>query len=143
MAARIPLSKSNQCWKISLLAQVEAISPVVDRVMAHIREQHHRVRENEFALETALREGLANAVLHGCKNDAEKQIRCEVTCKEDGSVQILIRDPGEGFDPAALANPLESDNVLADHGRGIYLIRHLMDEVQYADGGREIRMRKS
>jgi serine/threonine-protein kinase RsbW len=137
------MRKPKECWKISLPAQVEAISPAVDQVMIHIREQHHRVRENEFAIETALREGLANAVTHGCKNDAEKNVQCEVTCQEDGSVQILIRDPGEGFDPATLADPLHVDNVLSDHGRGIYLIRHLMDEVYYADRGREIRMRKS
>jgi serine/threonine-protein kinase RsbW len=143
MATRIPMPKIRECWKISLPAQVDAISPAVDQVMAHIREQHHRVRENEFAIETALREGLANAVTHGCKNDAEKFVYLEVTCKQDGSVQILIRDPGEGFDPAKLANPLDQENVLSDHGRGIYLIRHLMDEVEYAAGGREIRMKKS
>ena len=130
-------------YSMSIPAQVSAISPLVDEVMAHIREKHARANKIDFAIETALREALANAVLHGCKGDASKEIHCEVTCEADGSVQILVRDPGEGFDPSALSNPLEHENLAADHGRGIYLIRHLMDEVHYTDGGREIRMKKS
>ena len=130
-------------YTMSIRAQVSAISPLVDEVMAHIREKHSRARKIDFEIETALREALANAVLHGCKGDATKEIHCEVTCEADGSVQLLVRHPGEGFDPSALSNPLEHENIMADHGRGIYLIRHLMDEVQYSDGGREIRMKKS
>lgn len=127
---------------VSIPAEISAISPLVDDVMAHIRINHARADKIDFAIETALREALANAILHGCKSDASKVIRCEVVCEADGSVQMLVRDPGEGFDPSALSNPLEHENLAADHGRGIYLIRHLMDEVEYADGGRELRMRK-
>jgi serine/threonine-protein kinase RsbW len=130
-------------YQVSMPADVAAISPVVDSIMARIHEQHSRANDIEFAIETALREALANAILHGCKANSAKQVHCEVSCDAGGSVHITVRDPGEGFDPHSLSNPLEPENLHADHGRGVYLIRQLMDEVEYANGGREVRMRKS
>ena len=55
---------------------------------------------------------------------------------------ITVRDPGDGFDPSSIPNPLEPQNMLKSSGRGIFLINGLMDEVQYADGGRELQMKK-
>jgi serine/threonine-protein kinase RsbW len=130
-------------YEVSIPANVAAISPVVDAVMAQIHKEHARAEEVEFAIETALREALANAILHGCKQNSAKQVLCKVSCDSVGAVQITVRDPGEGFDPASISDPLSGGNLLADHGRGVYLIRHLMDEVHFADGGREVRMRKS
>jgi serine/threonine-protein kinase RsbW len=130
-------------YEVSIPANVDAISPVVDTIMARIHQEHMHAKEIEFAIETALREALPNAVLHGCKANAAKQVHCQVSCDAIGTVQITVRDPGEGFDPASLPDPLHEENLHADHGRGVYLIRQLMDEVHFADGGREVRMRKS
>ena len=55
---------------------------------------------------------------------------------------ITVRDPGPGFDPQSVADPLAPENVLKPSGRGIFLINGLMDDVEFADGGRELRMRK-
>jgi len=55
---------------------------------------------------------------------------------------IVVRDPGEGFDPTAVPSPVDGENVFATHGRGIFLINQLMDDVRYEHGGTEIRMRK-
>ena len=96
----------------------------------------------EFEIETALREALANAILHGCGNDPSKQVECSVTCDESRGMLIVVRDPGPGFDPAAVASPLHGQNVFESHGRGIYLINQLMDEVRFEKGGTEIHMRK-
>ena len=53
---------------------------------------------------------------------------------------IVIRDPGEGFDPAKVASPLVGQNIYSDHGRGVYLINQLVDKVKYEKGGTEIHM---
>jgi serine/threonine-protein kinase RsbW len=142
MERQVQTSGKEKRYEVRLPARVDAISPAVDEIMAHL---HTRVltKENAFAIETALREALANAVLHGCKGDATKQVHCEISWNEDGGIEILVRDPGEGFDPDSISDPLNHENLVAEHGRGIYLIRHLMDEVEHADGGREIRMRKA
>ena len=55
---------------------------------------------------------------------------------------IIVRDPGSGFDPFEVPNPINGENVYSNHGRGIYLINQLMDEVSFERNGAEIRMRK-
>jgi len=77
------------------------------------------------------------------RRDPSKRVQCCVTHDARGEVVIVIRDPGTGFDVEAVPDPLAGDNVFKPSGRGIYLINHLMDEVHFADEGREIRMRKS
>ncbi len=100
------------------------------------------VAGKEFEIETALREALANAIVHGCKNDRSKKVQCCVRCDEERGLLIVVRDPGNGFDPFTLPDPSNGDNIYACHGRGIYLINQLMDEVKFERNGSEIHMRK-
>ncbi len=128
-------------FQLTVPADIKAISAVVDWVMKLAREMNCSSGK-EFAVETALREALANAIIHGAKNDLTKEIQCCVACDDSGSILLVVRDPGPGFDPAALPSPTQGQNIFSDHGRGIYLINQLMDEVRYERGGSEIRMRK-
>lgn len=93
-------------------------------------------------VDLALQEALANGIRHGAKNDPTKFVQCVVTTDAEGDVVIVVRDPGPGFDPATVPNPLEGDNVLKSSGRGVFLINQLMDEVTFADSGREVQMKK-
>ena len=96
----------------------------------------------------AVRECVINAIKHGNKNDASKRVFVEFeTVFNDGANElgIRIRDQGQGFDPEALANPLDPENLLKASGRGIFLIRNFMDEVELQrapQGGMEVRMTK-
>ncbi len=128
-------------FELTVPADIKAISTVVEWVMKLTRETDCDSGK-EFAVETALREALANAIIHGAKNDPTKEIQCCVACDDSGSILLVVRDPGPGFDPAALPSPTQGQNIFNDHGRGIYLINQLMDEVRYERGGSEIRMRK-
>jgi anti-sigma regulatory factor (Ser/Thr protein kinase) len=98
--------------------------------------------DDVMKVELALQEALANAIRHGCKNDPTKKIQCAVTFDAAGELVIVIRDPGPGFKPDAVPNPLEGDNVLKASGRGVFLINQLMDTVEYTDEGRRVVMRK-
>jgi anti-sigma regulatory factor (Ser/Thr protein kinase) len=93
-------------------------------------------------VDLALQEALANGIRHGAKNDPSKFIQCVVSTDPSGEIVVVVRDPGTGFDPAQVANPLEGDNILKSSGRGVFLINQLMDDVAFADGGREVQMRK-
>jgi anti-sigma regulatory factor (Ser/Thr protein kinase) len=98
--------------------------------------------EDIIKVDLALQEALANGIRHGAKNDPSKFIQCVVTTDGTGDLVIVVRDPGPGFDPANVPNPLEGDNILKSSGRGVFLINQLMDEVTFADSGREVQMRK-
>ena len=124
-------------------ADPSAIGRVTDGVVRVLRDTAHMDETTEMAIELALQEALANAVRHGCKGDPGKQVQCCVSCDTSGEVLIVVRDPGEGFDVAAVPNPLDPENLLKGSGRGVYLINSLMDEVRFHDRGREVRMRKA
>jgi serine/threonine-protein kinase RsbW len=123
---------------VTIPARVSAISPLVEAVMTAVRT-HARAKELE--IETALREALANAIRHGCSDDPTKYVQCSVVFEDSRSVLIVVSDPGPGFNPRLLADPTEGEHLYESHGRGIYLINHLMDEVQFKRGGAEIHMR--
>ena len=127
----------------TIRADVRAISPVVEGVMKIVREMEC-AEGKDFEIETSLRESLANAIQHGCQNDSSRYVECCVACDESRGMLIVVRDPGPGFDPASLPSPIHGQNVFAEHGRGIYLINQLMDqvEVKHERGGTEIHMRK-
>ena len=129
--------------KINLVvaADLNAINHVVDDVM-EMAGKLDCAKGKEMAIETALREALANAIVHGCGNDASRRVQCCVACDESRGMLIVVRDPGEGFDPAQVPSPVVGENVFSSHGRGIFLINQLMDHVEFAHGGTEIRMKK-
>jgi serine/threonine-protein kinase RsbW len=127
--------------RIRVPGRVEAISPAVEQVMAEARGMECS-QGKEFEIETALREALANAIRHGCRNDASQNVEVCVACDDTRGMLIIVRDPGPGFDPGEIPSPTLGHNVFRHHGRGIYLINQLMDEVSFDRGGTEIRMRK-
>jgi serine/threonine-protein kinase RsbW len=98
--------------------------------------------ESELDIETALRESLANSVIHGTHED-HKQVYITCRFSTDGEIMITVRDQGQGFDSRVLPDPSEAKNRLLRHGRGIYLMRALMDEVCFEENGRLVRMRKN
>ena len=96
----------------------------------------------------AVRESVVNAIKHGNKNDESKRVVVEFTpvpLEEPQELVIRVKDEGEGFDPEELADPLAPENILKSSGRGIFLIRSFMDDVQLRRGevrGMEVRMVK-
>jgi serine/threonine-protein kinase RsbW len=126
---------------ITLAATVEAINPVVDRIVELTREISCAAGK-EFEIQASLQEALTNAVIHGCRKDASKSVQVTAVCAESKGMLIIVRDPGSGFDPRAIPSPVMGERIYATHGRGIFLINQLMDEVRFERGGAEIRMLK-
>lgn len=122
-------------------SEIEAISPLVDRLMRLI-EGSHCVAGNERAVELALREALSNAVIHGNGMDVHKLVQIRCRCELGKGVSIIVTDRGQGFDPNAVPDPLAFERLTAEHGRGIHLMRLAMDEVSFRRGGTEVHMRK-
>jgi serine/threonine-protein kinase RsbW len=127
--------------RVTLAADRKAVDPVVAQIMESVREMKCAEGKEE-AIELALQEALANAVVHGAKEDPSKIVECVVACDEQRGILIIVRDPGLGFDPQAIPACTMGENLFSNHGRGIFLINQLMDEVQFHKNGTEIHMVK-
>lgn len=129
----------------SLASRAADISPFVDQVMRFIKLFMGKLgiaKETEEDIEIAVLEALANAVIHGNGEKPEKQVHLTCPCSMDGEVSIIVQDEGEGFDNRAIPDPTEPQGLLLTHGRGLDLMRTLMDEVSFEENGTVVRMRK-
>jgi len=93
----------------------------------------------QFTLQVAFHEALANAVEHGNKADPSKCVVAECMAN-DRMMRIEVVDEGEGFNPQAVID--SASDPFHDRGRGLFLIRSLMDEVTYNDRGNALSMVK-
>ena len=125
----------------SLSSNVAMVSPFIDQLMRKINILR-RMDGTEVDIEVALREALLNAVIHGNREDPSKHIYLRVRCHADGEVSMVIRDKGAGFEIGSVPDPTAPEYRMSTHGRGIYLMRALMDEVSFEEGGTVVHMRK-
>jgi serine/threonine-protein kinase RsbW len=124
----------------SLPSEVAAISPFVDKLMLLLRNCGC-VSEGVSDVEIALREAMANAIIHGNREDRRKYVHVTCCCEPD-EVSIAVKDEGKGFDTNSLPDPTAPENIGSVHGRGIHMMKALMDEVRFEEGGVAVRMRK-
>jgi serine/threonine-protein kinase RsbW len=125
----------------SMTSEVAAISPFVDKLMVFIKKCQC-VAGNEDDVEISLREALANGVVHGNHEDPGKHVYVDCRCVPDEEVSIVIRDEGSGFSSTEIPNPTTAEQLQSTHGRGIYLMKTLMDEVHFERGGTVVRMQQ-
>jgi serine/threonine-protein kinase RsbW len=118
----------------------------VDRVEAKVEDL---AREAGFDEDTSsqiamvAREAVINAILHGNKKDPAKQVQVSYELNDE-ALRITIADEGPGLDPDTVPDPLAPENILRSSGRGIFLMRAIMDEVHFhmLNPGTEIEMIK-
>lgn len=136
------LSGPQPFYSASFPSDSQTVEPIVHKILRAVAREFN-LDGQMSAVELSLREALANAVLHGNRGDRRKHVRVECFRDADGSLVLVVRDTGPGFDPERVKDPTQPENLFRDCGRGIFLIRHFMDDVEFARGGREIRMRKN
>ena len=120
---------------------------VVDLVTDHLGRNAGLDEDALYRVRVAVRESITNAIVHGNGNDKDKRVFIEFAPIEGDrqGIAIRVRDEGTGFDPTMLPDPLTAENLMQPRGRGIFLIRTLMDEMTLqrgADGGTEVVMVK-
>jgi serine/threonine-protein kinase RsbW len=122
-------------------SEATAISPLVDRLMRLI-EGSHCITGEEHDVELVLREALSNAVVHGNQLDAHKLVHVRCRCKVGKAISLIVSDQGQGFDARTIPDPVAVENLEAEHGRGIQLIKLVMDEVSFQQRGTEVHVCK-
>jgi len=128
---------------LSLDSSLDSVDKAEEEVL-RIAESHGFGEEDLQKIGMAVRESMVNAVLHGNQYDPEKKAGVKVEMY-NGGLAITITDEGAGFELVDVPDPLAQENLLRHSGRGIFLIRAFMDELQVrrlVPRGTEVRMVK-
>jgi serine/threonine-protein kinase RsbW len=126
--------------QISIASDLGSIRHAVDQVvnaLNHIEADASDV----FDIRLCLEEALINAIKYGNKFDKKKKVAIDFTVKNK-TASLSITDSGKGFDYELLPDPTTDENILRGSGRGVFLIRHLMDKVQFNEKGNSLTMIK-
>ena len=128
-----------QVRRFRMSSRRQAVAPMVERVLEAASGARLTATQKDN-LAVAVAEALANAAVHGNALDAASQVRVTVRVRAGESVEVEVRDSGRGFDVGALNDPTEPAHVLATGGRGVFLMRRLVDEVTFNAPGNEVRL---
>jgi serine/threonine-protein kinase RsbW len=118
---------------------VRTIESAVEYVMRRCETCCEEARRLDLNLRVGLSEALSNAMLYGNDSDPLKRVRVEVTMA-DRCITARVTDEGSGFDPESVPDPTTPSNIFKSGGRGIFLMRSLMDEVMYNDRGNSVTL---
>lgn len=131
--------RSKAEFVLELPSDLRVIEAAVNYLVGRCRAYAFGGSRLEFNLRVSLTEALANAILYGNRSDPGKTIRVEVSLSNHRIV-VSVEDEGHGFDPESVPDPTLPENLQRTGGRGVFLIRQLMDEVQYSDRGNSVRL---
>ena len=115
-------------------SNLEYVGEAVELVAHHCRTGALSHRRIQFNLRTALAEALANAILYGNRQDPAKLVHVRVELGREG-VRIQVTDDGAGFDPSSVPDPTTAENLEREEGRGLFVLRHLVDHVTFNEKG--------
>ena len=124
---------------LDLPSDLSSIEEAVDYVMEQCDTCASDPRKLRLNLRVGLAEALANAVLYGNGRDSSKRVKVEVDF-QDTTITARVTDQGAGFDPFAVPDPTVLPNLLKEEGRGIFLMRKLLDEVHFNDQGNSVTL---
>jgi serine/threonine-protein kinase RsbW len=120
-------------------SRVELLREVVTDVVEACERLAFAGPRATLNLKVALGEALANAVLYGNRQDPEKRVRVQAEFRP-GEAVVTVTDEGPGFDPRAVDDPTRPENVDRSHGRGLFLLRSLTDEVRFNETGNSVTL---
>ncbi len=122
-----------------MLSRREAVAPAVDRILRAVRSQGLDADQlNDLAI--ALAEALSNAAVHGHHLDGKRQVQVVAEIQPGKRVVIEVRDSGSGFDSTAISDPTDPARVLVPGGRGVFLMRRLVDRLEFNQTGNRVRL---
>lgn len=129
---------TGESQTLELASTPESIS-VVERMIDDIRNKYN-VSEDMFGnMLVATTEAVTNAIYHGNKSDGTKKVSISCT-HAPGSIVFTIADEGTGFDYYNLPDPTAPENLEKECGRGIFLMKHLTDQLIFSEDGRVVEM---
>ena len=124
--------------KLDFASKVENIA-LVEKLIDDVCEEY-KVNEDYYGnILIAMTEAVNNAIQHGNAKDASKSIVVTFENKNQ-NLRFTVTDQGKGFNYDELPDPTDPANLEKPHGRGVFLMRHLADEVNFHDEGRIVEL---
>ena len=132
-----PTKNTEGDW-IEIDSALENVEDAVEQVLCRV-DANALPNEKLFGLRLALHEAIANAITHGNRNHPDLPVSIRYL-RTPEHVEVTIRDQGNGFDCQAVPDPTQGTNIFQCSGRGIYLMRKLVDSVDYNERGNEVTL---
>jgi serine/threonine-protein kinase RsbW len=118
--------KNNQIEIPSTLDYLPQVDEFIEKKLQKLRIKKDQITD----IAISVTEAVTNAVVHGNKNDLRKKVK--ISLKVDSScVEVTVEDKGGGFDPGSVKSPINEQNLLKEVGRGIFILKSLMDKVDF------------
>lgn len=124
---------------LELPTDIRSIEHAVEYVLQRCPSCAQDARRLRLNFRVGLTEALSNAMVYGNGHDPAKRVLVEVKLAE-GLIEARVTDQGRGFNPAAVPDPTRPENLTNSGGRGIFLMRQLLDEVTFNDQGNQVRL---
>ncbi len=125
--------------ELDIFSKIENLS-YVEKMIDDVASEYKLSSEVYGNILVATVEAVNNAILHGNKLDESKTVNVNFKI-ENSSLQIIIKDEGPGFDYDNIPDPTAPENIEKPHGRGIFLMRHLVDELEFKNNGSEVEFK--
>lgn len=130
------LKKAAQTIEIS--SRPESIN-IIEKLIDDMRSEHD-IHEDAFGnILVAVTEAVNNAIQHGNKYDPNKKVKVTYE-KEEETMSFIISDQGSGFDYYNLPDPTAPENIEKPTGRGVFLMKHLADQIIFSDNGKTVEL---
>ncbi|MDZ7780276.1 MAG: ATP-binding protein [Gemmatimonadota bacterium] len=124
---------------LELPSDIRSIERVVEYVVLRCRDCRAKAHKLDLNFRVALTEALSNAMMYGNGHDPDKSVKVEITLGH-GQLEARVTDQGRGFDPGSVPDPTEPANLSKPCGRGLFLMRELLDEVWFNDRGNQVTL---
>lgn len=111
----------------------------VESFLLKVKKAEHLSNEKFHTLLVVVTEAVNNSITHGNKRNPAHKVYVMCTTQK-GVLTVKVRDEGKGFDPRSLPDPLQPENLLRESGRGVFLMKQMMESVNYNEKGTEVTM---
>ena len=129
----------NRDLVLELPTDVRTIEHAVEYVIGRCPCCAEEARRLDLNFRVGLTEALSNAMLYGNSRDPSKRVLVEIAFLDE-CIQARVTDQGDGFDPASVPDPTTPENLTKPCGRGLFLMRKLLDEVKYNAQGNQVTL---
>ena len=124
---------------LELPTDIGSIEQAVEYVMESCSTCSDQARRLNLNFRVGLTEALSNAMLYGNSHDPSKRVLVEIALQA-GRLEARVTDQGPGFDPSTVPDPTSPENITKPCGRGLFLMRKLLDEVSFNDQGNQVTL---